>query len=771
MNKFRLRKPSIRFLKYFFSYVLLVVLLLLTVGSLVYAQVIETLREEVERSNQAMLKQISDMMDVRVQEMHRISVQIASHPQLKSFKMAQGGYDTLRAVRELKTFISTNSFLYDLALYSEYQGEGRFYAASGTYGADMFFEHIYKYDTWELNDFLQAGDDLTMPLLRPVETLKAHGADGIRMATLLYPLQTSTEGSRQVLLFLIKGSELQRMLEKVFQGYNGYASILDRDGTPILSVSRGDNGADEAEFLNLMGNGALSGEQGGAAVLGDYAVVKQVSDYTKWSYAVAIPTGQMMKKVNDTKAIFYWTAVIAVIIGALVSYVLAWGAYRPLRQLVESIGRKRLNAVARSKDELVWLSQQFDHISDENRGLRVQLNTRLGMVKEQFLFKLMQGSICHADELNGYIDSAELRLGGPRFAILWFWIDDYEWFELKNNNKMQNLLRYSIMNVAEELALNIGHGYAAVLGDVRGIAMIVSIEQEESSTVLSERLAEEAAAFFRDNFPFTITVGISDEFQELLAAPKYVDQACRAAAYRFLLGSNRVIRQRDLPVKSERAAEYRKEQEERIIHALVQGQSEEVERLLREIISEFKHDGIVLADAEKICALLVNTIQKSLQEFDLRPDPELKSRLDRVFSLNYETIMQFEAELVHCCRMIADCSRQAKESKNFELRDKLFMYLDQTYGNPGQCLDTIANEFNMSPSYLTRYFKNQTGYSLIEYLDHLRLQHAKRLLRETDRTVKEIVELVGYTDVNNFNRKFKKKEGATPTEYKRMLMQ
>lgn len=772
LNKysFRLKTPSIRFLKYFSSYVLLVVLLLLVIGSVVYSQLMDKLQQEIEQSNQAMLRQIRDNMDLRMQEMHRISIQISTQPQLTPFMITQGGYESMQMVRELKSYMSTNSFLHDLVLYYDYQGEEKFYAASGAYRPDLFFDHIYRYDHWGSGEFLKTIDELKMPLMRPVETMKVNGVEGVELATFIYPLKTNTKGSRQVVLYMVKGSELQKMIQNVFQEYSGFAAILDQNGTPIVSVSSGDHGLDEAVFLQMMMNGERSAAANISSNLGEYSVVKQTSEYTNWSYVVAMPTDQMVQKINDTKSFFYWTAGIVLILGMFISYIMAWGVYRPIRQLVNTISGNHSVVPMKNRDELVWISNMFDNITGENQGLRFQLKTESGMMKDQLLLKLLQGSLSHLDELNELATAAKMRLEGPVYAVLWFWIDDYEWFVTKNNKKIQNLLRYSIINVVEELSLEIGNGYAIDLNDVRGVVLLINMEQDLHKTTSVNQLARKTKDFFQNNFPFTITVGVSDYYEDLLSTPKHFRAAQQAASYRYLYGNNKVYIQQEIPEQSDRMVEYRVEQEIQITRALIQGQSDEVELMVKEIMGELTVSGVPLEHAEKVCAALMNTVQKCLYEFDIQPDPSLKTQLDQLFSFKHETIEQFEMGLIACCRQMAEYNKKIKESKNFELRDRLMQYMDHTFSDPTQCLDKIANEFTMSPSYMTRYFKDQTGYSLIEYLDQLRMKKAKELLRQTNLTVKDIAGKVGYTDVNNFNRKFKKKESITPTEYKRLML-
>lgn len=53
-----------------------------------------------------------------------------------------------------------------------------------------------------------------------------------------------------------------------------------------------------------------------------------------------------------------------------------------------------------------------------------------------------------------------------------------------------------------------------------------------------------------------------------------------------------------------------------------------------------------------------------------------------------------------------------------------------------------------------------------DYLTSLRMEHTKRLLRQTDRPIKDICAEVGYGDVSSFIRRFKQYAGATPAQYR-----
>lgn len=79
-------------------------------------------------------------------------------------------------------------------------------------------------------------------------------------------------------------------------------------------------------------------------------------------------------------------------------------------------------------------------------------------------------------------------------------------------------------------------------------------------------------------------------------------------------------------------------------------------------------------------------------------------------------------------------------------------------------LEDVSQKVDISSYYFSKIFKEETGEGFIEYLTKLRMEEAKRLLEESDLSIKEVCSEVGYSDPNYFSRSFKKYAGVTPTE-------
>ena len=81
-------------------------------------------------------------------------------------------------------------------------------------------------------------------------------------------------------------------------------------------------------------------------------------------------------------------------------------------------------------------------------------------------------------------------------------------------------------------------------------------------------------------------------------------------------------------------------------------------------------------------------------------------------------------------------------------------------------VNELAHLVHLSSSRLNHVFRVETGKSLAHYVKALRMRRARELLESTFLNVKEIMAIVGFTDVSHFVKDFRRTFGLTPAEYK-----
>ncbi len=99
--------------------------------------------------------------------------------------------------------------------------------------------------------------------------------------------------------------------------------------------------------------------------------------------------------------------------------------------------------------------------------------------------------------------------------------------------------------------------------------------------------------------------------------------------------------------------------------------------------------------------------------------------------------------------------------------DGILNYIHHNY-QKNLKLGSIAELFGYNSSYLGKVFTKTTGKNFNAYVDEVRIENSKRLLKEHDYKVYEIAQKVGYANVDYFHKKFNKYTGMSPTEYRKM---
>lgn len=118
-------------------------------------------------------------------------------------------------------------------------------------------------------------------------------------------------------------------------------------------------------------------------------------------------------------------------------------------------------------------------------------------------------------------------------------------------------------------------------------------------------------------------------------------------------------------------------------------------------------------------------------------------------------------------RMLSSVQLQIQGSRSeIDLISKIVDFISDNYGSSFSMAE-IAQQFGMSESRFSRFFRRRTGNTFTDFVNRLRVNKASQLLLETDKYISTICYEVGFNNVANFNRRFMEIRGMTPTEFRR----
>lgn len=171
---------------------------------------------------------------------------------------------------------------------------------------------------------------------------------------------------------------------------------------------------------------------------------------------------------------------------------------------------------------------------------------------------------------------------------------------------------------------------------------------------------------------------------------------------------------------------------------------------------------VIKARALELCTLLS------------RAAVEGGAALDEMFSMNYKFIGELSSinnieDLSYWTLKVLDKFIENvfdfTASKNGEIIKKAINYINENYMN-NITLNSISEHIHLNASYFSTLFKKETGMRFSDYLNKVRIEESKKLLKNGKYSILEISIEVGFEDQSYYSKVFKKITGLTPKEYK-----
>lgn len=128
---------------------------------------------------------------------------------------------------------------------------------------------------------------------------------------------------------------------------------------------------------------------------------------------------------------------------------------------------------------------------------------------------------------------------------------------------------------------------------------------------------------------------------------------------------------------------------------------------------------------------------------------------------------EFVAKTILQQLIISITQNMNKQPRNFAISlkvEKIIQYMHQNIDRKIS-VPELSENVHMTPAYMSRAFKEATGYTIIEYFNKLKIEKSKELLIEGNKKIKEIARQLGFVDEFYFSKIFKKIEGVSPSEY------
>ncbi|WP_167859136.1 helix-turn-helix domain-containing protein [Paenibacillus cymbidii] len=744
-----LNKLSLHY-KYFISYTIILSIPLILIGGIIYQYFIETVRSEVIKNNKQMLSQVQYNLDVKMDELEKIAFQISLNNQLTPYRVTRDGYWGRQALQELNKYKTGNSFIYDLVLY--YDQQPLVFSSYSTYQTEEFMEGLFGYPSWNEDQFRQ--DILRNSLSKVYAPQQMKLLEDNQFITYLVPIPKSAT-SYGAVMFFIKASSVQLLIQNILEDDGKATFVLDREGKLINTTEPG-SVSQMAVIAPYLQAEADEGTMKLPIKEVNFLVSYTKSPRNGWTYVTLVEEDKIMTRVVWIKKIALLSLAATFLLGLGLSYLFMKLNYSPIRKLRQFIESETGEPLQQHGNEFEAFRHVVRQMSSKNRSMQSQITFSRPVLRNFYLHELLRGNIEELSKLNWLVNETGIYFDFDWFRTVILQLDTSE-------ESIQELLPHMARKLEAELDQE--HvGYALDTWETNKIVFIISSESDSPVAFLKQM--EKLQLALRTEWQVHATIGVGNAYAKPSEIGKSYIEANTALDYRLIRGKRSIIFIHEA-VEGDKALQTVNEMENIRLY-IHRGEIDQLSNYLSELIREIKAKHVSLFVVRSICYDLIHLIATTLNELQQNDHYEAMGYPDVITLLDYETIDELSDMITTISIRICRHIEESKNRSSVQWKNELVAYVNSQFTNPQFSLQLMAEQFSVTPPYLSRIFKEETGKTLTQYVNWLRMEKVKKMLADGEDNLQELVEKVGYANVSSFIRKFKESEGITPGDYRKI---
>lgn len=746
------------FYKIFFSYLIILIIPISIIGTVNYIKISNIVENDVKRGNMTMLRQAADIIDMRARELDKLSFELSSNPRIRDFLYKNNPIDVdtrllvIDIIKDLAVYRAPNGFIDDIFIYSK--KNGMIISSSGMYTTDMFYSVMYRYKDMTYNQWKELLDQYHYRYYMPSENMLTDNRINQEI-TYLQTLPQDETNAIGTLIIFIDDSQYSSIMSKLIKDSKGCYYIMDSYNNVITTNDK------NKAYLKLVNNSDIvrDGVQNIKYQGNNLVVSCVVSPYNKWKYLAITPLNVFMEEAKGVKEFTIGLVLICVIIGLIVSYYVANKNYKPLKEIVSYINRGKKILSEDRYDDYKIIYNVIRESYSEIAAYEEEIKKYKPVFKQDLLMRLLNGFILELP-LNELVKDIDIDLNFDLFVVMLIYLDFKG--DLQGTEIQMELLRLTTIKSIEEAVKQQGTGYVI---ELNGGLIAVIFEQngnmsmcKKSLSILSNTIKE---CINRD-FYLNMNIGIGKIYYDYKGIATSYREAREALDYAVLKEKD-IVFYEDVEVENG-VYEFSIQKEMQLANCIKCGDKvhavQIVDELYEENISE-RH--LPLNMIKYFIYDVYSTILKIAYDIDIPEACDIFNQYSDFLMLSSirSSIEKIKALISDICDLVNE-----HKKNNNKLIEDIVKFIDDNYSNKEISLDMVAEKFNISSQYLSRFFKERMGINYIDYLNKKRIEKAKELLINSNIKIKEIACRIGFDNVNTFIKVFRKYEGITPGQFR-----
>lgn len=547
--------------------------------------------------------------------------------------------------------------------------------------------------------------------------------------------------------------------------YNSHFYIVDKNDNIILKTS-------SSEYLSTALNNGRQSNKIKTSTTGtdkfvynkaQYNIIWNASTVSDWIYVyISQRPSSLAQLTSSLSFVFTWFIVIFISCLAI-TLLVSKEIYKPIDALIKYTNSVFRNSNDEKKGDIEELANAFTSINDQLMHYKDTINKHSPLLLNNIAISLLDGNVRDMEELNSWLSVLNMKFDYDTFFFFIIKID-LELYEGLNNQNRDLLLLYikelvdTYYNYENSTSLKLISCYQ----QDEFMPFIINIDKEkyfkekEAASIILSNMSDEISK--------CVSISVSDPINNLLEFKAQYKETLSYFKYIFIYGNRNVFDREKVKKLDTNIGTYDIYFKKHFKTLLKSCKFDELKAAIGEFYNQAKLSNYSFLYLQTLSAELISMIINEFQNHDID--------LPHVENGNLITSFSKLKSIDHCAEWytsIIDKYAEGIQNKALTI-DKKYMqnileYIDKDIINV--TLNSAADKFKISTAHLSRVFKKQTGRNFSDYVNEKRLEHVCHLLITTDMKISDIINTMGYQNVNYFNKIFKLQYNITPTQYRK----
>lgn len=563
---------------------------------------------------------------------------------------------------------------------------------------------------------------------------KKDSADYIAYVKTL-PLKLNNSNTVNV-FYLLDADRIVDNVDQLYAQKDGYFKIVAQDGSII--VEKGSKtGNDKA------------------------LIIRCVSEINNWEYYYSIPNNKAFSSLVLFKNIIILLLGFCFLFGIYLIFIFTKRNYKPISSLVKLFDNN--DVTYNTQNEYSYLNDMILMLFSEKNEAEKQKENKERYAISLIIDKVIIGeSVCNEYEIS---ELYKLQLGSSDFYVINLYPINVEniFFQQDNGEDDRNIAYYIIANIMDEFLCEMNIKKISTANS-NGIVYIVALSENEEE-IFWEKISF-LQKFVSDNFNFDVCCAISSKKSEIKGIEDGYKEVLQIMSYLSVHREKGLWRFSDF-TEGEKKYSYSFENEQQLVMFIKSSDKEKVRAMLENLFKRNTEEKPCSIDVMRtfvlsLCTTAIRTLYQCGKNVDDTLNSDLKflrnifnySNLDMIKEITYRI---FD---VACEKMVQSSEKEALLVQN------VIKYVSENYADINMNIASIARTFSIQYDQLSKIFKEQTGKRLLDFLNNVRVDHAKTILRTTDVMITDIPALAGFSNYRTFVRVFTAIVGVGPKKYR-----